>query len=109
MVDSKHLTVTGTLSSPATTSMVFTPAPNAPFYVQLGGAYAGATHYVTQMLAGGTHALAYNPDGKTPLSLYSPGATLVNPPYTAPGAVAPTYRLVLKTIVSGSVTYTMYQ
>jgi hypothetical protein len=109
VADSKKISVTVTLSSPASVSPVFTPVINTPFYVQIGGTYVGATHYVTQSVAGSSQSLARNPDGVTPLSLYSPGATLINPPYTKPGATAPTYTVVLKTLVSGSVTYTMYQ
>jgi hypothetical protein len=107
MADSKKITVSGTLSAPSSVSLGFTPLPNVPFWVQLGGTYTGALHYVTQSIVGGPQALAYNSGG--PISLYSPGATLINPPYSPSSAVVPVYQLVCKTIISGTVNYTFYQ
>ena len=96
--------VAGTFSG-AGVSSTFQPLANSPFAVQLSGTFVAAPIYLMVSSGGSPFALMYESDGRTPLVLYSPGCRSVDVPYTAPGAVPPSYRLSCKSVASGTVAY----
>jgi hypothetical protein len=72
----------------------------------LDGGGTGWVCYLTQSIGGAPYALMSNLDG-SPMRFFYPGETVVNPPFVAPGAIAPSYELVCRAIGSGTLTISL--